>query len=417
MRTFFKKHEKSLFIVIDIALNGFNYLFHILVSRFVAGSDYGRFNALLSVASILFVTGIAFQSYMARTLAQEKKIRREMHSIALSAILFASAICIIVLFFQSYLLNFLRADFPELIIILLIFITNLVLSIGRGIFQAREQFYRLSISFYLEVLTKIALLAVFISLGLNINRTLFSILGGMAIALSYAAINAAPNLLRISRSWKNIIIEKKTQTLRRTIKSILLIMAGNIFLYYFMAVDMLIVNRRLPDQAGIFAVVLRYSQLIFFAGFSLFAVLTPKLNKNAASLPDFRKTWKQQFLLISGLIIVALIGYLWVLPHTVAPLFGKKYSGAAEFIPLAGVTYSALLLIFFQVNAYIALHSRKYLLILAILGLLLPSCLIIFSKSIRQILLIEGALFAATMIVLLFYLFHIIKSGGLNEKP
>ena len=56
MKSFLRKHEKLIFIFFDIALNGFNYLFHIVVSRFISGNDYGRFNALISMASILFVT-------------------------------------------------------------------------------------------------------------------------------------------------------------------------------------------------------------------------------------------------------------------------------------------------------------------------------------------------------------------------
>lgn len=409
MRFFFRKHEKFIFIFFDIALNGFNYLFHILVSRFITGNDYGRFNALISMASILFVTGVAFQSYMARTLAQETKNHREMHSIALNTILFSTVICVIVVLSRNSLISFLRTDFSALLIILFIFITNLFLSTGRGIFQAREQFFRLNISFYLEVLTKILLLGFFLTIGLNINRTLLTILGGMIVALFYAVIAAAPRWSRIKHSWRSFTGTKQIYTLNTTAKNILLIIAGNIFLYYFMAMDMLIVNNRLPEQAGVFAVVLRYSQLIFFAGFSLFAVLTPRLNQAAVLPSGFSRIWKKQLILIFGLIIIALSGYKWILPFTVNPLFGSKYTDAAEYLPMAGVAYSALLLIFFQVNVFIALHSKKYLIILAFLGILLPVGLIIFSHSIRQILITESILFASAVIILLVYSLFIIK--------
>lgn len=410
MRIFFQKHEKIIFIFFDIALNGFNYFFHILVSRSITSNNYGQFNALISVASILFVTGITFQNYIARTIAQETKNHREMHSIALNAILFSTVICGVVILSRNFLMSFLRTDFSALLIILLIFISNLFLSIGRGIFQAREQFYRLNISFYLEVLTKILLLGLFLTIGLNINRTLLTILGGMLMALFYAVIAAAPQWSRIKHSWKSLTGTKQIYTLNRTAKNILLIIAGNVFLYYFMAMDMLIVNNRLPEQSGVFAVVLRYSQLIFFAGFSLFAVLTPRLNQAAVLPSDFSRIWRKQILLILGLIIVALSGYRWILPFTVDFLFGSKYTDAADYLPLAGAAYSALLLIFFQVNVFIALHSKKYLIILAFLGVLLPVGLVVFSDSIRQILITESILFTSTAIILLIYSLFIIKN-------
>lgn len=405
LKSIFRKHEKQIFLVLDIALNGFNYFFHIIVSRASTGNDYGRFNALLSLASILFVTGISFQNYISRTLSQDVKIRKEMHSAAFNALILSMFLIGIVLVFHNPLETFIRSGFLSLGLVLAIFMVNLFLSIIRGIFQAREQYYRLNVSFYLEVISKIAFLFIIIQTGMTVEKALLSILCGMIIAFLHALIVSAPRLSRIKRSWRIFLEDRKKSTLLVTMKKILLIIAGNIFLYYFIALDMLIVNKKFPADSGVFAVVLRYSQLVFFVGFSLFAVLTPRLNKAAANIPDFRKEWKKQLIALACIISISAIGYKWIFPYTVIPFFGDKFSEAGPFLPLAGITYSILLLIFYQVNVFIALRSRKYLFILIFLVFALPVALVLFADTIRQILLLELVLFSITFILLFAYAF------------
>ena len=220
MKPLSKNREKTLFLIFDIGLNGFNYLFHIVVSRASSGSDYGRFNALMSFASILFVIGISFQSYIGRSLVQDKKIRREMHSVAFNALVYISAVIIIVLIFHERIQLFLRIGFIPLLMILGIFILNVALSIGRGIFQAREQFIRLNISFYLEVLTKIVLLMFFISGKLKLEQIVLSLLAGMFVSFIHSLIAARPQYRRLLRSWHMFSLEKKS--VPATLKKLLL---------------------------------------------------------------------------------------------------------------------------------------------------------------------------------------------------
>ena len=54
-KTFLKKYEHLIFLVLDLGLNGFNYFFHIFVAWYLLPKDYGTLNSLLSFASILFV--------------------------------------------------------------------------------------------------------------------------------------------------------------------------------------------------------------------------------------------------------------------------------------------------------------------------------------------------------------------------
>ncbi len=401
MKPLSKNREKALFLIFDIGLNGFNYLFHIAVSRASSGSDYGRFNALMSFASILFVIGISFQSYIGRSLVQDKKIRREMHSVAFNAFIYITAVLIIVLIFHSRIETFLRISFRPLLMVLGIFILNVALSIGRGIFQAREQFLRLNISFYLEVLTKILLLVLFLRASLNLEKVIFCLLAGMLVSFIHTLIAARPQYRRLLRSWKMFSEEKKSVPF--TFRKIAFVIAGNIFLYYLTALDMLIVNNRLPENSGIFAVVLRYSQLIFFAGFSLFALLTPGLNRAASDYSVFIKTWLKQLALLACLLTVSLAGFKWILPWTVVPLFGSNYAEAGNYFVVAAAAYSLLLLIFYLVTTFIAIRDSYYLIFLSLLAVILPIGLIRFSSAIYDVLFTEMILFGAAASVLIIY--------------
>ena len=168
---------------------------------------------------------------------------------------------------------------------------------------------------------------------------------------------------------------------------------------------MLIVNNRLPDDSGIFAVVLRYSQLIFFVGFSLFALLTPGLNRAASDYSVFIKTWLKQLGFLAGLLSVSLAGFKWLLPWTVSPLFGSNYAAAGNYFFIASAAYSLLLLIFYLVTTFIAIRDSFYLIFLSLLAVILPVGLTLYSETIYDVLFTEMLLFGITVAVLTVYAF------------
>lgn len=66
-----KNYQDKLFPILDVSLNGVNYFAHIFSSWYLAQNIYGNLNALLSFLSILIVTGISFQTLVAKEVSRK----------------------------------------------------------------------------------------------------------------------------------------------------------------------------------------------------------------------------------------------------------------------------------------------------------------------------------------------------------
>ena len=260
------KHQEKIFPVLDVALNGLNYFFHIYCSWYLSQRNYGVLNSLLSILAILLVTGISFQTFTAKEIAANGV---KIEKIFQAALLYFFTIVFLYFVFLKKLVVVTEASKISLIIILSAFILNLFLSISRGVFQGKKEFFNLNISFYLEVISKIIFLLILLPIFKSVEAILMSITMGMAVSIIHG-------ISKMGLNKKSRIIREKN--LVPVIKQTSIIFASNFFIYYFTSIDMIIVNYFLGREAGVYAVVLRYSQIILFVSFSLMTVFIPNLS-------------------------------------------------------------------------------------------------------------------------------------------
>jgi O-antigen/teichoic acid export membrane protein len=149
---------------------------------------------------------------------------------------------------------------------------------------------------------------------------------------------------------------------------------------------MIIVNYFLGREAGVYAVVLRYSQIILFVSFSLMTVFIPNLSSARYSKGEFHQKVQQYFLLLLGMQVLLMGAYYAVFPFTVKYLFGTDYIGASRYLTRGAFMYVMLVNSFFMVNVNIILERGKYLILLFIGALSLTLLLFRFSFGIVQVL-------------------------------
>ncbi|ADL50727.1 polysaccharide biosynthesis protein [Clostridium cellulovorans] len=392
-----KKHQALVFPILDIALNGLNYFFHIFISWYFIPEKYGTLNSLLSLLAILLVGGIAFQTFTAKSTAESGLSISNTINIIKTAIYFNASAAIILILNIVFMKNFTRASYLSVLLIIIIFLVNVMLSVFRGMFQGTGEFLNLNKSFYCEVSFKILYLFAFLKKYPSINTVLLSILFGMLVAIVYGFIKNR-NRLNFNINFLEIVSVKK-----EAIK-LLKIFIVNFFFYFFTSIDMLMVNYFLPEKAGVFAVILKYNQILQFATFSILTVFITILSKNINNKPEFVKKASLAASIIGGISFVAIILYNYVLPPTVGLFFGTAYSEAGKYLVFGLIPYIFMVFSFLIININVVLEKTRYIGVLLIATIIITSLLFNFHSSIKSILIVESVFYFLLMLVLLLQL-------------
>ncbi|KHD38534.1 transporter [Clostridium acetobutylicum] len=390
-----KRIQEIIFPVLDVSLNGVNYFFHIFVSWYLIPQDYGRLNSLLSLISILTVLGVSFQTYTAKYISKGEDKEPDIKSILNCSLICFLVIVVFMLVFSSVIIKATNSDFFSLIIIILTLGSNIILSVIRGIFQGMKSFFMLNISFYIEVISKIAVLFVLLKNSRNIHSALLAILLGMVFSLFHGMYKVR----------KLINFKQKARISKRIIKKVANIYIANFFFNFFTSVDMIMVNYYLPENSGIFAVVLKYNQLLTFASSSIFTVFIPLLTERLCDRKRFNNCIRNLFLIMIAISVLTLGFYKFVMPYTVAMFFGKAYASAKNYLFVGIVSYIFLSFIFIIVNIYMITEKWMHFVTLFVAAVIFVIIIALFHKSIISIIYIEIGFYAVLFFILLAGIF------------
>jgi len=410
MKKIILKNQHLFFPIFDIALNGFNYFFHIFISWYILPSDYGVLNSLLSFSAILLVAGIAFQTYTAKSIAESKVISNIIIEIFKVSSIFAILALFFLLVTMPAVKSFTRGGYSSVILIILIFIINIYLSVFRGIMQGSNEFLNLNISFYIEVFSKLIFLFVILPRSGSINTALLSIIFGMIFSLTHSVYINKGKLLN------NSTIRFREIKIKDSFRKISKVYIASFFFYFYTSIDMIIVNYYLPNDSGYYAVILKYSQILLFVSFSMITVFIPLLSRSKENQIAFKKYIFTALGLISFISISVIMVYRFFAPPTVTMFFGEEYAEAQNYLTLGLLPYVFLVLSNLFINVHIILENTEYLITLLVFSLIIFILLNIFHSSIKTILYIETICYACLFVFLVIqYVITIRKREGLNE--
>lgn len=404
--------EELLFPIFDILLNGLNYFFQIFISWYLIPIEYGSINSLLSFLSILLVLGISIQTYTAKNISiidDFTNFFREIFKISFFMNLF---IILFIFVFCKNIMNFTHSTIIHIILLSLIFCVNIFLSLFRGLFQGNKEFLNLNKSFYIEVLSKTLFITIFIKIYSNKSIVLFSILLGMIISLLFSIIKYKSFLKLAFNGFKflkyNYMKKYFFNNLLKPTKYLIYIVLSNFFLYYFTSIDMIFANYYLPSQSGIYAVVIRYSQIIFFVSFSIITVFIPHLSSSFKIKHYFKSLFFKCFLVIITINSILLLFYKFLFPITVEYIFSKEYIEASYYLFKSAISYFLLANSFFFINVLISINENKYIYLLLITSIVLTYSYYNFGNNISQIINIGIIAYSLLLFSLIIYIIPIL---------
>ena len=385
---FVRARQSALFPILDVLLNAFNWGFHILVSRALLPGDYATLNALLALLALFMVLGVSLQLLTARHVAAHGlDDARALQGLALWT---AGSVVALGTLFLPLLMWLTRATAPCILLVLVIFGMNAVLSVRRGLAQGQTTFLSLNGSFYLEVVVKLAATVALLHIWPRPEMALLGVLLGMLAALLLSLRGPMPPSPKTARPTP----------VRFWLAQLAPVFAASFFLYFFSSVDMLLVIRLLPAQAGTYAVAAKYGQILFFAALSVATVFVPQLSR-ARALGDgaqFLTLTKKLLGVLGAFCLVTLALSCTLFPLTVGPMFGAVYAPAGALLPLAVLTYSLLALCFALVNVLVVSEVRSYLYALALAGAVLVISLLMWHGTLAAVLTVLAGVYGALLL-------------------
>ncbi|MCT4583907.1 MAG: polysaccharide biosynthesis protein [Peptostreptococcaceae bacterium] len=404
--------EELLFPIFDILLNGLNYFFQIFISWYLIPIEYGSINSLLSFLAILLVLGISIQTYTAKnisTIDDFTNFFREIFKISFFMNLF---IILFIFLFSKNIMNFTHSTIIHIVLLSLIFCTNIFLSLFRGLFQGNKEFLNLNKSFYIEVLSKTLFIIIFIRIYPNKSTVLLSVLIGMLLSLLFSIVKYKSFLKLAFNDFKflkyHYMKNHFFNNLLKPTKYLIYIVLSNFFLYYFTSIDMIFANYYLPSQSGIYAVVIRYSQIIFFVSFSIITVFIPHLSSSFKVKRYFKSLFFKCFLVIISINSILLLFYKFLFPITVELIFSKEYIEASSYLFKSALSYFLLTNSFFFINVLISINENKYIYLLFITATILTYSYYNFGNNISKIIDIGIISYGLLLLSLIIYIIPIL---------
>ncbi len=325
-------------IILLVAFNIFNalnFLFHLLMARFLSIAEYGMLATLFSFVYILAVFTESIELVLAKYTAAEKDIGK-LKNITKRSLFRASKISF--LMFCAYALiaiplaNFIRIPYPLMILNGFMIFLAFLIPVGRGIMQGKTWFKALGINMIIESSVKVILALIFVYAGMRVYGAILGNIGGVLVSflLSFVSLK---DILKAKE--KEARVENIQGYTKPTFVVILSLLA-------FYSLDIIIAKIVFPEEvAGAYAIASILSKTIFWGTQPISRAMFPI----AADSQEEKKSGNVFFnalILLTLAIGVALVIFFFF-PKTLVYIFsGKTVPLAVSILFYLGIATSFL---------------------------------------------------------------------------
>lgn len=396
-----------------MAANVSNYVFHLLMGRFLEPVNYGVLASIFSVFYYVMVPTLTITTIVMKYTAEydTEGTPGKIYSlfIRLTKILLPVGIILFVLLAAASPLisRFLKIDSAwPMLILSTTMLVGYVVPINRGILQGLQKFGTLSVNLVVETATKLTIGIGLVLAGYAVNGAVFGIVsaGFIAYAISFIPLRG------ILRNQKPISI-----SVRSMWKYSVPVFIALLCLNSYYSSDIILVKHFLsPVEAGYYSGLSILGKIVVFACLAIVGVMFPMVAGR------HKADQKHSHLLGYTLGLITIISGSIVLAYSVAPkfiinlLFGTKYLAVAPYLGLFGLAMLLLALSSALSNYYLAIDKTKCVVILAGAAILQIALLWVFHSSLAQIVNVMVGTMALLFVSL--SVFYFVAVRGVSRK-
>jgi O-antigen/teichoic acid export membrane protein len=388
----------------------FSYLLQFFLGRLLTVSDYGTFNAFLSLSYLLgipaTVLGVSIVKRVAEYTAKEDNATTTsmFKSLSLVSILGGFLLSLFLIAFSPNISERLNIGSRDLVVLFslfmgLSFLSVISISFIQGLMLYRRWAFFSTLSGFLRML--FAILPVILGLGI----------GAIFVGLSINVI--VMYLISIFLLWK-VFTKGKGQELLPEYKKLLLFGTSTLFLSigltFMNNIDMVLVKKYFdPITAGYYAGAITVGKILLFGCTAVATLMFPSISALYARKKDFLPQLKQLLLIQSVLVGLGLLIFE-LFPYLITKLFfGSAFSHSVPYLRVFCLFIACYVFIYFLVMFSLSIEKTKVYFFL-IPGILIQYFMIrAYHNSIFQVIYSDIASALFTLLILVCYLFFVLR--------
>lgn len=393
-----------------------NYIFHLVVGRYVSVEVYGEAESLISLIAIISVPAATLSmvatkySAVCKAEGNTAGSREILSYLNRKVFIYGLPILFIMILGTPLIGDFLRVknNFALIIIWLSMFLSFFA-AVNSGILGGWQKFKEVSLAGVWGAVIKLISGIALVSAGFALN----GVIGSFALGI-LAAYIASVAALKFIFNKKNVTAAKETARINfSSIKNYIMpVFLGNLAITVLGNADMILAKRNLDEtSAGQYGALTVVSKIIFFSTGIIASVLF------SMSAENNHKGNSSRHILLASLFLVAASSFFATAIYFLYPgwvlglLFGDKYQNAASYLGwfAIAVTLFSLSNVIFQY--LISLHKTKIAYAFIAIAAAFTGAVFVYGKSIYDILII---LIISQIISLLAGVFFL--SQGRNKR-
>lgn len=392
--------QEQLFMLSAFVVNGGNYLYNLLLGRFLGPAQFADAAILITLLLVLSFVAMTFQLTVTKfTVELEQGLKEQLISTAYKYALSTGIVLgmATVVFAGELQAVFQTQSAGMFIAFGLAIPLYFIMSVNRGILQGESKFGNLAMTYQLEMLGRLFLTFTFLILFDLPSEYAVSI----AIAVSFIA-GLFPFQKAAFRKTKQLILPKEEQ--KKITLFFVLTACYELTQIICNNSDILLVKHYFPSyDAGLYASLALIGRVVYFVTWMFVMLLLPqvlekrKQGKNA--VPVLKK-----YLGYISLLSIAIVSFTFLFPEfAVDVLFGQQYRSIAALLG-----WYALATSFFALSnifAYYFLSIDRYqpIIITAVFGMLQVVAIIFFHESLFEVVMAQVYVMAALLVAQVAY--------------
>ncbi len=404
------KYSEAILLLATLVVNICNYGLNVILARWLGPEGFSEANILAVIVMIFSFLGLGVQMIAAKLEAKEEYSWLSL--LKYRVWIFAIIAMVVLLLGSKGIGNYLQFDsYYSLMIVFAGLPFYMGLCVQRGIIQGKQQFGRLAMTYFVEMIVRVG-----VTIGLIfIVANHYSEIIGIGFLLSFLVIvllfrvdipdsesKQIGKMQLLSFVWMTILYEL----------SQVLINNGDIILvkHYFEA-----------NEAGLYASLATLGKAIFFLTWSVVMVLFPKvIALEKEGKPHAIYFWRAM-MLVAGLCGSAIVTMYLFGDWIIQMAFGAQYLSISSYLYLYTTATSIFACANVFVYYYLSLEKYIPVIIALVFGIVQISAIVLFHESMAHVIWIQIGVLSAMLMGMIIYRItsseSSVSSGDNIEEP
>ncbi len=373
---------EQLFMISVLAVNGGNYLYNLILGRLLGPAQFADAAVLITFLLVLSFVAMTFQLVTAKfsVLFENQLFNNFISKIYKNALMVGIIMGVLIVCFATQLQELFNTSSSSMFVIFGCGVPlYFLMSVNRGVFQGKKAFKSLSITYQLEMLSRLLFTLVLIFL-FNIQSSVV-IAFGILISFGFGLIPFKSQLI----NFKSKLKIETTQA--KQVKHFFILTA----FYELTQIiinnsDILLVKHYFESyEAGLYASLALIGRIVYFIAWMFVMLLLPtvvQLKKEGKETASILFKYVGYIAAISITIVLACLSF----PETIIKLlFGEHYIAMASLLWKYAIATSMFAISNIFAYYYLSLDKYVPVIISGVFGMLQMGLVIVYHNSLEQV--------------------------------